>query len=520
VLIVGFVLASTLVSEDVTEPFPGVTVRERRYDDPDNDVWVAEVDLCAEGVEVLATEQPSSRRTTGSWAESVGAQLAVNGDFYASTSVYGDAVGGGVRWSSSQTGVDDTSGWYYLSYGFIALGEGWADFTHSSWTKANRSPTTGLAPTEPGPDPHADTLSLVSGFPQLVFDGVTYDCSSPTASDCFPDRSDMRARHPRNAMGLTEDRRTLIFAVVDGRSSRSSGMYGAELAELMGDLGAWQAFNLDGGGSATFWAEGQGAMNEPSDGSMRSVVNHWGVVADGEGAPKHCFEEGGCYPVATDDGGHWADLADDAEVLAVQDLVDDCEPGFFCPNCGITRAELITWIGRALEWPTEGPATPTFSDVPADHPAYAYVEEAAARGITNGCGDDKFCPDAVSRRAHGAAFLARSWALEDPGTATFSDVIETWRPDVEALVEACVVEACEGDRFCPDEDLDRADAARWIHRLVEPPCPDLPGDTSPIEDTGPAALDGAPGPREPLGGGCGGLFAGLLLIWGLLLRRR
>ena len=279
VLLITHVLASTFVSEDVQEPFVGVVVRQQRWDDPDNDVFVAEIDLCAAGISVLATEAPSSRQTAGAWAEDVGAQLAVNGDFYSSTSVYGDAVGGGERWPLDQLGVDD------------------------------------------------DTLALVSGFPQLVYGGEVYTCVSPTDSDCFPDRSDMRDRHPRTAMWLSVDRRTLIFAVVDGRSTRSSGMYGAELAELMGALGAWQAFNLDGGGSSTFWVEGSGALNEPSDGSMRSVANHWGVVASGSGEAGHCLVEEGCFALPVDGAGHFADMVDDDEVLAVLAQLGPRGPG-------------------------------------------------------------------------------------------------------------------------------------------------------------------------------------------------
>lgn len=80
-------------------------------------------------------------------------------------------------------------------------------------------------------DTPSGTIALVSGFPELVIAGQTYTCSSPRATDCFPDRSDIRERHPRTAMGLSEDRRTFILAVVDGRDSPASvGMYGAELA--------------------------------------------------------------------------------------------------------------------------------------------------------------------------------------------------------------------------------------------------------------------------------------------------
>lgn len=90
----------------------------------------------------------------------------------------------------------------------------------------------------------------MSGFPELVIEGQRVECSSPTDSTCFPDRSDMRARHPRSAIGLSEDLRTLLLAVVDGRTTASAGMYGTELAEFMEKLGAHVAFNYDGGGSS------------------------------------------------------------------------------------------------------------------------------------------------------------------------------------------------------------------------------------------------------------------------------
>ena len=68
----------------------------------------------------------------------------------------------------------------------------------------------------------------------------------------------MRDRHPRTAMGLSRDKQTFLLVVVDGRSGRSSGMYGTELAALMDKLGAWTALNLDGGGSSQMWVDGDG----------------------------------------------------------------------------------------------------------------------------------------------------------------------------------------------------------------------------------------------------------------------
>jgi hypothetical protein len=81
---VGEVRASTLESETEWEPHSGIRIVEQRYSNPSNDVFVAFVDLCANGVRVDATAEPTATRSAASRGASVGAQLAVNGDFYAS----------------------------------------------------------------------------------------------------------------------------------------------------------------------------------------------------------------------------------------------------------------------------------------------------------------------------------------------------------------------------------------------------------------------------------------------------
>ena len=281
----------------------GVTVRHYRASDPGSDVFVALVDLCTEHVHVDATPPPDGYATTATWASDRGVQLATNGDFYTSgPQVYGDAVGSGVPWPTDQTGTESSGSWYHEKYGWIAFLHDEVTYTHTGWVKENLGPSTGWAPTDLTPEPPPGTIALVSGFPELVVDGEVYSCSSPTADDCFPDRSDMRARHPRTAMGLTEDRGTFILAVVDGRTSSNKGMYGAELAELMGELGAHVAFNLDGGGSSQFWTEDDSYLNDRSGNNYgsgsRSVANQWGVLAgssSGSAArPGHCSTEPPC----------------------------------------------------------------------------------------------------------------------------------------------------------------------------------------------------------------------------------
>jgi hypothetical protein len=90
-------------------------------------------------------------------------------------------------------------------------------------------------------------------------------------------------RHPRTAAGVSRDGRTLLLAVADGRQPGwSVGLTLPELARLMVEAGAWNAVNLDGGGSSAMWYRdpGSGAgrvLNRPSDGRVRPVASHLGV---------------------------------------------------------------------------------------------------------------------------------------------------------------------------------------------------------------------------------------------------
>lgn len=299
------VLATSIASEtDVTPAgFEGARIVKVRTSSPATNAWVAYIDLCAPGVRIESTAASGTLRSTGNWASSAGVDLAVNGDFYRTSPklrVYGQAVGDDSAWPLDRTGADPgySYEWFYEKYGWIGFGRDEVAFNHTEWSKGEADDLALLEGFRPDEVTHAlphRMSALVSGFPELVHEGVAHTCPDPT-SGCFPDRGDMHQRHPRTAMGLTEDRRTFILAVVDGRTTSSSGMRGAELAWLMEELGAWVAFNLDGGGSTQMWADG-GYVNNASGnngGGYRGVANHWGVVlgdGDARAKPAHCVDE-------------------------------------------------------------------------------------------------------------------------------------------------------------------------------------------------------------------------------------
>ncbi|MEH7522578.1 phosphodiester glycosidase family protein [Bacillus sp. JJ1503] len=88
---------------------------------------------------------------------------------------------------------------------------------------------------------------------------------------------DVPGVHPRSAIGIKADG-GIVTAVVDGRSTQSTGLTLKEMASVMKDLGAIHAFTFDGGGSSTLVTRDHGddkvsVVNKPSDGPPRSVSN-------------------------------------------------------------------------------------------------------------------------------------------------------------------------------------------------------------------------------------------------------
>lgn len=100
-------------------------------------------------------------------------------------------------------------------------------------------------------------------------------------------RGSMADRHPRSAAGISRDGRYLLLMVIDGRQPGwSEGATTAETAEWLRRLGAYNALNLDGGGSTTLVVEGPdgqaATLNRPSGpppGLERRVANHLCVFA-------------------------------------------------------------------------------------------------------------------------------------------------------------------------------------------------------------------------------------------------
>jgi hypothetical protein len=87
-------------------------------------------------------------------------------------------------------------------------------------------------------------------------------------------------RNPRTAIGVSKDGSTLFLLVVDGREGSAQGMTCRESATVLREHGAWNAINLDGGGSSALFIEREGGIVNHTGELERPVVNHLGFFFD------------------------------------------------------------------------------------------------------------------------------------------------------------------------------------------------------------------------------------------------
>jgi hypothetical protein len=162
-------------------------------------------------------------------------------------------------------------------------------------------------------------------------------------------------------------------------------------------------------------------------------------------------------------------------------VVSGCEssPSLFCPGCLLSRGVLAKWLVLASRTVLVIKDSPTFTDVPKNHPYYDYVETAFANGFVDGFPDGSYKPQDALSRGSTAVILTKAAALPVPTPLpdTFADVApgQWWHESIEALYAACVTTGCNasGPQFCPDKLITRRGAVVMVARafeLITPTC--------------------------------------------------
>jgi len=134
--------------------------------------------------------------------------------------------------------------------------------------------------------------NIISSAPLLIADGIPvgkYFVAQKTGDKSkldgeHPDRH-QAGNGPRMAFAKTRQNHLLLIAV-DGRSARAQGINAEELTDLLMQLNATDAINMDGGGSLTMFVRGAsptGVVNYPSDLRKKdpNLFEHYGQRKNG-----------------------------------------------------------------------------------------------------------------------------------------------------------------------------------------------------------------------------------------------
>ena len=204
------------------------------------------------------------------------------------------------------------------------------------------------------------------------------------------------------------------------------------------------------------------------DADQKAVIfeaQHFGIYGVGYKSP---------VPNFTDINGHWA--KEHILFTVSRGLFSGTSETTFSPNTTLTRGMFVTALGRLAGINPVDYQTRKFTDVKADAYYAPYVNWAAKTGIADGTTSTTFAPDSNITREQMAVIMknyADKMGYSIPKTleaVTFTDnaQISSWAKDaVKAMQQAGVLSGKENNRFDPQGNATRAEAATVLHRFVE-----------------------------------------------------
>jgi hypothetical protein len=102
------------------------------------------------------------------------------------------------------------------------------------------------------------------------------------------------------------------------------------------------------------------------------------------------------------------------EQLAREGITQGCGNNYYCPEANVTRDQMAVFLLRAKYGGSYAPPVARgtmFVDVPASYWAAAWIEQLVTEGITAGCGSGNYCPALPVTRDQMAVFLVRTFNL-------------------------------------------------------------------------------------------------------------
>jgi hypothetical protein len=149
---------------------------------------------------------------------------------------------------------------------------------------------------------------------------------------------------------------------------------------------------------------------------------------------------------------------------AAQGITAGCTVDRFCPTSAVTRAQMATFLSRALGLPAAG--SDWFSDdggsVHEDS-----INRVASASITLGCGPGRYCPNGFVTRAQMASFLTRGLGLPAVKADYFTDDDgSVHEANIDAMAAAGVTLGCATGLYCPNSLVSREQMTAFLFRAL------------------------------------------------------
>lgn len=240
----------------VLRSFEGIFAGESGRETRQSITWAA-IDLRDPRVEIVVTPHDQRGTTVREFARRQGTEVAVNANYYDSAfAPCGLVAAAGRVWPAAYHHTP--AGHCADSVGFTRAG---AARFFESYARLR------------GPLPRG-VVNAVTGMPRVLRAGRVIP-EAVLERPGYP--RNLLASHPRTALGVTRDGRTLVLAVVDGRAPMRDGMTAREAGRWLREIGVHDAVLLDGGGSSVLVTRAHGIVSRPPSDGERTVGVHIGV---------------------------------------------------------------------------------------------------------------------------------------------------------------------------------------------------------------------------------------------------
>lgn len=162
------------------------------------------------------------------------------------------------------------------------------------------------------------------------------------------------------------------------------------------------------------------------------------------------------------------------EAVAAESITAGCNTAGtrYCPSSAVTRAQMATFLVRALGIPATG-VDAFDDDTGTVHEPN--INAVAAAGITSGCDTSnarRFCPEDPVTRGQMATFLVRALSELSPSSVDrFSDDDDSvHQANINGLADSGITAGCsttDPSLYCPDEIVRRDQMATFLGRALD-----------------------------------------------------